>query len=388
MLQDNQLNYINSTILTYGDVKNAKTLLIQPVDSYDQEHLEEEFQLIQKLSGRKDFRLMAFPVHSWSEDLAPWPAPPVFGDEPFGGGAAETLRRIEDELQKEKADTVFIGGYSLAGFFALWATYQTDKFNGAAAVSPSVWYPGWIEYAETHPCRADSVYLSLGKKEEKTRNQTMAKVGDCIRRQRELLEGKALLEWNEGNHFLEPARRTAKGFAWLLKQAPIYTERLVIKPISTEDLESTFAYGGDPETTRLMVFLPFESLDETKLFLEEAAKEWRKPEPTYYEFGVWKDDVHIGAVSLYLYNEGRSGELGWIFNKAYQHQGYAIESARALKQYAEKVLHIKHFQAHCDAENVASSRIMEQLGMHRTSTHGGRHNKQSAEERMEYFYES
>ena len=26
---------------------------------------------------------------------------------------------------------IFIGGYSLAGFFALWAVYQTDLFSGA-----------------------------------------------------------------------------------------------------------------------------------------------------------------------------------------------------------------------------------------------------------------
>ena len=25
------------------------------------------------------------------------------------------------------------------------------------------------------------------------------------------------LEWNEGNHFMDPDRRTAKGFAWILK---------------------------------------------------------------------------------------------------------------------------------------------------------------------------
>ena len=26
-----------------------------------------------------------------------------------------------------------------------------------------------------------------------------------------------ILEWNKGNHFMDPDRRTAKGFAWILK---------------------------------------------------------------------------------------------------------------------------------------------------------------------------
>ena len=384
MLKDKQCF---DTIFANPEIGNdaSRILLIQPV--FQEEDLEEEYQLIRQLSGRTDFQLVPVPVSNWNEDLAPWPAPPVFGKEPFGAGASETLQRIL-EILPDAADAVYLGGYSLAGFFALWAAYQTDRFDGVAAVSPSVWYPGWIDLAEKQVCRSRSVYLSLGTKEEKTRNQTMARVGSCIRRMHALLPETSALEWNEGNHFRNPALRTAKGFAWLLKQAPIRTERLVLKPNGPENLESTFAYTGDPETTRWMVYLPHETIEETKDFLQKAAREWRKTQPGYYEFAVWKDGIHIGAVSLYLYDEGRTGELGWIFNKAYQHQGFALEAAQALKAYAEKTLHIHNFRAHCDAENTASCRIMERLGMHKVSTHGGRHNKQSAEERMEYMYES
>ena len=116
---------------------------------------------------------------------------------------------------------IYIGGYSLAGFFALWAAYRTSEFNGAAAVSPSVWFPGWMEYAENNTVKAENVYLSLGDKEEKTRNPVMRTVGDNIRRQYEILKSdpgcsRCVLEMNRGNHFREPDIRTAKGFAWLL----------------------------------------------------------------------------------------------------------------------------------------------------------------------------
>ena len=68
---------------------------------------------------------------------------------------------------------------------------------------------------------SSSVYLSLGDKEEKARNPVMAQVGDCIRKQYELLVGQGvntILEWNKGNHFQHTGERTAKGFAWLLNQ--------------------------------------------------------------------------------------------------------------------------------------------------------------------------
>ncbi len=200
----------------YGPA-DADTLLIQPVDDHDLEGLDAEVEQIRKLSGTDQFRLIAFKVQDWDQELAPWPAPAAFGDRGFGDGAPDTLRFVLEELCRD-AGTIYIGGYSLAGFFALWAAYQTDRFRGSAAVSPSVWYPGWVEYAREHACRADRIYLSLGKKEEKTRNRLMAQVGDAIRFQAQLLEGNSILEWNDGNHFREPDVRTAKGFAWLLRQ--------------------------------------------------------------------------------------------------------------------------------------------------------------------------
>ena len=115
-----------------------------------------------------------------------------------------------------------IGGYSLAGLFALWAAYQTDIFEGVAAASPSIWFPGFVDYMKEHELKAKSVYLSLGDKEEKARNQTMAKVGDCIRWAHEYLQSLQVdvtLEWNQGNHFKDADLRTAKAFSWILGRA-------------------------------------------------------------------------------------------------------------------------------------------------------------------------
>ena len=67
--------------------------------------------------------------------------------------------------------------------------------------------------------RTDTVYLSLGDKEEKARNPVLASVGDRIREAYLLLKDRGLnciLEWNEGNHFKDPDLRTAKAFAWVL----------------------------------------------------------------------------------------------------------------------------------------------------------------------------
>ena len=199
----------------------ATHLLIQPIDEHDLEVLEQEVEAIRNLSD-KSFSLVAFMIEDWNQELTPWAAPPVFGKIPFGDGAEKTLEFITSQLLPEVKDNIphlILGGYSLAGLFALWAGYQTDQFEGIVAASPSVWYPQWIDYASEKSPLAQSVYLSLGDKEEKAKNQVMAQVGNAIRKQHELLNGQKInttLEWNVGNHFVDSEKRTAKGFAWVL----------------------------------------------------------------------------------------------------------------------------------------------------------------------------
>ena len=212
-------------VTLHGDLTSGN-LFLQPVDEHDTERLADELAALKKLSGSTDWALVTVPVASWSDDLTPWDAPAVFGDEGFGSGAPATLSFILDELlpyiEKEypqESRRIFLCGYSLAGFFSLWGAYQSDVFSGAAAVSPSVWYPGWLDYARTHDVKAARVYLSLGLKEEKARNRVMATVGDAIREQYQLLTDAGVpctLEWNPGNHFIESDLRMAKGMAWLL----------------------------------------------------------------------------------------------------------------------------------------------------------------------------
>ncbi len=205
-------------VYEFGD-KSASKVLVQPVDGHDLEVIENEIAMIKEKTGA-DFRVVAFGVNNWNNDLSPWKAPAVFGKEDFGEGAEDTLAEILGYCN-DKSKSYYIGGYSLAGFFALWAVYQTDLFRSVAAVSPSMWFPGFDNYMKEHEIRCRNVYLSLGNKEEKARNPVMATVGDKIRNAHALLNEKNVnctLEWNEGNHFRDPDLRCAKGFSWILEQ--------------------------------------------------------------------------------------------------------------------------------------------------------------------------
>ena len=199
-------------------------LFIQPVDTHDMELMDAEIEAMRNCA--LPFALAAFAVKDWNRELSPWAAPPVFGKLPFGGMAEETLSFIlacllpELRVQLGADMKVCVGGYSLAGLFALWAATETNAFSGVAAASPSVWFPGWMDYVKANPIQAKSVYLSLGDKEEQAKNPVMATVGDCIREQYALLQAdhSVTLEWNPGNHFQDSEKRTARAFCRIAAQ--------------------------------------------------------------------------------------------------------------------------------------------------------------------------
>lgn len=199
-------------------------LLLQPIDARDT--LTQEMPLL-AAQTTQSFLHVAFPVETWNVDLSPWDAPPVFGREAFGHGAADTLDWLRSRLMPEvrakyaiSPDApVILGGYSLAGLFSLWCAAQVDDFAAVAAMSPSVWFPGWRAYADQHALRSRVVYLSLGDREERSRNPVLATVGEAVRQQdtRFAAQGiRHILRWHPGNHFQGVEARCAAGFAWCI----------------------------------------------------------------------------------------------------------------------------------------------------------------------------
>ena len=210
----------------YGEA-HAEYLLLQMTGEHELQSMDYEVATIEQSS--RNFLFAAIPVESWNDALSPWESPAVWGKQGFGGKAGDTLRFLMEQviptLKRQyplpKNVKIILGGYSLAGLFALWASTQTDLFYGVAAASPSVWFPGWMEFEQRHLIQAQRVYLSLGDKEERTKNAVMAVVGDNIRTLHSQLTARGVdctLEWNSGGHFKDADLRTAKAFRWVMEE--------------------------------------------------------------------------------------------------------------------------------------------------------------------------
>lgn len=100
-----------------------------------------EYEHIKKC-GRCIFA--AFIIDNWNDELSPWQAKPVWGNEAFGGKAEDTLSFVTTELipklkEKYRLDDsvkIVIGGYSLAALFSLWAVYKCDVFTEPPQLPP------------------------------------------------------------------------------------------------------------------------------------------------------------------------------------------------------------------------------------------------------------
>ena len=200
-------------------------ILVQPSARHENGILEAEAAQIAVLTG-KPFVLAALELEDWILDLMPWPDGNISRDPDAGKYGQDTLQFILQTLLPELQHRfgrlpVILGGYSLGGLFALWASSQTDTFQAVAAASPSVWIRDWLPFARKHVPMVERVYLSLGEWEELVKNQAIARVGDNLRAQYELLQNqfgkeRCTLVWEEGHHFHDNEGRLARAFAWCM----------------------------------------------------------------------------------------------------------------------------------------------------------------------------
>lgn len=202
-------------------------IFLQITARHEQKTIDSEVKLIEQ-GVNTGFIFVGIYLDRWAESLMPWPDEAVSNNPDTGFCAMSTL----DITTKHVLPYIYnrygqipciLGGYSLGGLFSLWAATQSTNFAAIAAASPSVWIKNWNCFAESHPIHTQYTYLSLGNREEHTRNHRMAAVGDCIRQYYDILKtqiGKdcVTLQWNNGGHFDHEDKRMANAFIWSIEQ--------------------------------------------------------------------------------------------------------------------------------------------------------------------------
>lgn len=187
----------------------------------------ELYERVKMITG-VEFSFCELAVSDWDRMLTPWPVDDCMKGRCFAGEGRVLMEAIKKEIipmintRLPDHQQLYLAGYSLAGLFSLWTLYQSTVFDGAVCCSGSLWYPGWDIYMQQSFLQRNAeIYLSLGKREPKTKHPLMKRIGEITEKQYQQLEQdknaeRVVFEWQEGGHFSNVQERIAMGICWIL----------------------------------------------------------------------------------------------------------------------------------------------------------------------------
>jgi len=142
-------------------------------------------------------------------------------------------------------------------------------------------------------------------------------------------------------------------------------DRLVITELTREDAALMLAILNDPDFIRNVADRGVRTLEQAQDYLE------RGPIASYREhhFGMYKvalqDGTPIGLCGLVKRDFLEDADIGYAFLPEFRGQGYALEAAQAIMDFARNSLALPRIVALVSPDNRASVRLLEKLGLRR-----------------------
>lgn len=146
------------------------------------------------------------------------------------------------------------------------------------------------------------------------------------------------------------------------------TPRLILRLFQDSDLESFVNYRSDPQVARYQGWdAPFPREAAASFIEEMKAKppglpgEWYQVAITLRSTGQL-----IGDCAYHIFaKDSRQAEIGFTLARRFQRLGYATEAVAALLDTLFGDLKLHRVTATCDADNGASARLLDRIGMRR-----------------------
>jgi RimJ/RimL family protein N-acetyltransferase len=143
------------------------------------------------------------------------------------------------------------------------------------------------------------------------------------------------------------------------------TERLILRRPEAEDLRNLLKLLSDPSFAATVPEIP-RTEEEIREYLEVERAVNRPERDKCFNLLLERrqDNCVIGLSTLVLRGHSQ-GEIGYALHRDHHRLGYASEAARAFMDYAFNELGLHRIYAETQADNTASWKVMERLGMRR-----------------------
>lgn len=148
------------------------------------------------------------------------------------------------------------------------------------------------------------------------------------------------------------------------KMPTLRTERLVLRPMRTDDAYDMYEYACRDDVTEFLLWSPHESVGYTREYL--AYIETRYPKGEFYDWAITLADSGkmIGTVGFTkIHTAHNAAEIGYVLNPEYHHLGLGFEAASRIVDFGFEELSLNRIEARFMQGNAASLHVMEKLGM-------------------------
>ena len=145
------------------------------------------------------------------------------------------------------------------------------------------------------------------------------------------------------------------------------TERLVLREFVESDWRAVHAYQSDP---RYLQYYPWadRTAEDVRAFVRTFL-DWQTQRPRrHFQLAITlpPEGCLIGNCGVRVNDPGsREGNVGYELAPRSWGRGYATEAARAVVGFGFGELRLHRIWAECVADNAASVRVLEKLGMRR-----------------------
>lgn len=136
----------------------------------------------------------------------------------------------------------------------------------------------------------------------------------------------------------------------------IESERLIIRPITMDDVKDVFEWAGDPAVNQYMPYPLHKDIHQ--------AEEWIRSLGDKNEFVFCLKDTGevVGGGSMSYREVFDAYELGYNLKRKHWGMGYATEASKALIHWAYEELGVHDFMARHANANHASGNVIKKCG--------------------------
>ena len=149
------------------------------------------------------------------------------------------------------------------------------------------------------------------------------------------------------------------------------TERLIVRPWQSADLEAAFAIYSDPEVMRYLGAQPGVPIPDREK-MTERMEFWKERDrglpPTLGFWAIEADGRPVGSVILRPLPKDVKIEVGWHLGREHWGKGYATEAARGAIRHGFETAGLDEIYCIIYPENTRSIRVAERLGLESLGT--------------------